>query len=235
MQFFKSGQSYEDKRIERYTYKSLQIISPSLNSIHTHYEVATMKNDKIVIFLGRRNAEELVPPNNSAIISITDSVEDEANLKEGWEHTFRVSFIDGAYNEDSLRFVGTNYRYIYSAYFDKGQAIELRGAIDHIVSLGIDKVIVHCHAGRSRSAAIALYIANRYGYLPYNDTKLLTMSPSEWPKPEPTATSQLNTMIYTLLQSPEYFDSVKNEIDAKREQVTPTKKWWSRLASIVTG
>lgn len=92
-------------------------------------------NNNTVLFLNRRTAEELPPIDHAAMISITDSSEDDANISEDWYRLYRFHFIDGAYNEDTLRFVGTNYKYIYSSDFDRELAFKLRNTIQQIMGI----------------------------------------------------------------------------------------------------
>ncbi|MCG7884381.1 MAG: hypothetical protein AB2669_17665 [Candidatus Thiodiazotropha endolucinida] len=191
-------------------------------------------NNNTVLFLNRRTAEELPPIDHAAMISITDSSEDDANISEDWYRLYRFHFIDGAYNEDTLRFVGTNYKYIYSSYFDRELAFKLRNTIQQIISDGIQTIVIHCHAGRSRSAAVAKFIHDQHGYLPYNTPDILQAPPASRPKPDLDTLSGMNEMIYTLLNNPHHFDLVLQGIDSSAPPETSEPSLWRRLLAIVS-
>lgn len=153
-----------------------------------------------VIFINKHQAEILDPPENSVIISVNDSRETESDLKDGWSRALRYYFIDDTYNEDSLRFAGINYKYIYSAYFDADIAHTMRSDIAECIDKGTSIFIIHCHAGRSRSAAIAKYIHETYGFSAGNDVAQLH-SPVAF---DTDLFSQANPLVYKLLQHPDW-------------------------------
>ncbi|MCG7952650.1 MAG: hypothetical protein N0E56_15740 [Candidatus Thiodiazotropha endolucinida] len=189
--------------------------------------------NKIVLFLNKKTAEEMLPIENGAMISITDCRDDEADINDQWGHVYRFRFIDGSYNEDSLRFVGLNYKYIYSSYFDRAQAVEMNQVISNIVNDGINTIVVHCHAGRSRSAAVAKYISDRYGYLPYNTKDVLPPSGNQT-SPNYDDLSGMNGMIYMLLNDPGHFDSVIQDIESANQKPRQ-ESWRHRLIRTIFG
>lgn len=162
------------------------------------------------IFMGKRAIEELSPIDEAVVVSISDSDQDEANLRPGWKSIHRVHFVDGGYDEASLRFVGTNYKYIYASYFDRELSIELCDFIRKHVQAGVQTFIVNCHAGRSRSAAIAKYILDTYGFEPFS----YSIAPGDGSKVIPPDFSNMNVMVYTLLKNPFHFDEVIRSIES---------------------
>lgn len=108
-------------------------------------------------------AEDMEPRHHWAILSITDEADPGANLKEGWEHCLRVDFLDGELTPKLLNVAG------YAAYrrmgfFTDHLAIKVREWLDDINRLPGDwNLVVHCHAGRNRSGAVAQYVADVFG------------------------------------------------------------------------
>ena len=162
-----------------------------------------------IIFMGKRAIEELSPIDDAVVVSISDSGQDEAQLLPGWKSVHRMHFVDGGYDEASLRFVGTNYKYIYASYFDRELAIELCDVIRRHIQTGVLTFIINCHAGRSRSAAVAKYIFDTYGFEPFS----YLVAPGDGSKVIPPDFSNMNVMVYKLLKDPFYFDNVINSIE----------------------
>ena len=99
---------------------------------------------KTVCFIAQNVAETIDPDYSTAMISIR-SPKFEVNLQSGWKHLHISEFNDID-------------RKMYPwKLFDKEQA---RAMIDFLDNLPdhVDAVIVHCEAGISRSAAVALFI-----------------------------------------------------------------------------
>jgi predicted protein tyrosine phosphatase len=96
----------------------------------------------------------------TALISITDPG-DPARLPEGWAAVLRLEFDDVAPPFPVLIRDGNHHRDI--APFDASmaaQVLEFVGAVPQ----DVNRVIVHCNAGISRSAAVARFLADYYGY-----------------------------------------------------------------------
>jgi hypothetical protein len=186
-----------------------------------------------VIFINKHQAEILEPPDNAVIISINDSRETESDLMDGWSRVLRYYFIDGTYNEDSLRFAGINYKYIYSAYFDADTAHTMRSDIAECIDKGTSIFVIHCHAGRSRSAAIAKYIHETYGYAVGNDVSQLESLVSF----DSQLFDQANPLVYKLLQQPDYYAPVLFDIETTKlnSSEDQPKGLIHRLISILTG
>ena len=102
-----------------------------------------------VDFMSQARAENCRPLAREAIISITGSNHHKARLRKGWTRVLRLVFDD----VEKLIFG--------AAHFDKDHAEEILRWLDEVEGK-VDKVFVHCHAGRSRSAAVAKFIAEKY-------------------------------------------------------------------------
>jgi hypothetical protein len=127
---------------------------------------------------------------DTAVISITEPGR-AVGMRPGWGEVWRVQFADAEWDIamiERLKARGQRFdpaqkgfpsEHSARAIFAILRGIELREDIVH--------VIVHCHAGRRRSAAVAKFIALRYGlpfdhsYEGYNETvfRLLTTTPDE--------------------------------------------------------
>lgn len=99
-------------------------------------------------FTNQDYAERMTPQDNMAMISIR-SPRLEVLLRPGWKHLLILEFndIDKKFHPWKL--------------FDKNQAQQV---IDFVESLPdeVDSLMVHCEAGISRSAAVALFIRDYY-------------------------------------------------------------------------
>lgn len=175
--------------------------------------IDTSRRIRFVVFVNRGTAEEIHPLPSWGIISVTDSKQDEANLREGWGYISRHHFIDEYYNDETLDLVGPNYKFIYSSYFDRDKAYDLKKQIAALVDAEVDVIVVHCHAGRSRSAAIAKYIVDRFDYYPHNSLEILGGTNERAGKSRADLFSRMNDMVYTLLVNPNHFDKKLAEID----------------------
>lgn len=182
-----------------------------------------MSNNYCVAFDSRKNAEEFNPPVNSSIISINDSENYLAELRPGWNDVVRSCFIDTTYNEQSLRFVGKNHKYIYQSAFDKEKSLRLLRDIQSISASHL--ILVHCHAGRSRSAAVALYIHQRYGHTIYPSIQALQAGQQA----SKADTKHANATVLDLLNNPCLFDELIAEIDPKIPEIEGHTPIWKRL------
>ena len=102
-----------------------------------------------VSFLSQAGAEAMRPLPREGVISITGSGYPQARLRRGWSRVLRLVFDD------------VEKPIFGAAHFDKDHAEEILRWLDEVEGK-VDKVFVHCHAGRSRSAAVAKFIAEKY-------------------------------------------------------------------------
>jgi hypothetical protein len=118
-----------------------------------------------VIFLSRKEAESSVNP-NWAVISISGL--DPARLKEGWRSILRLEFDDIDPDPKAL-FAEDPY-----ILFSNEHARQIIKFAHQCNDEGVEGIVVHCHAGISRSAAVAKWISERFdldfpsGYMLYN-------------------------------------------------------------------
>ena len=102
-----------------------------------------------VDFMSQARAEAMRPLPREGIISITGSGYPQARLQRGWSRVLRLFFDD------------VEKPFFGAAHFDKDHAEEILRWLDEVEGQ-VDKVFVHCHAGRSRSPAVAKFIAEKY-------------------------------------------------------------------------
>jgi predicted protein tyrosine phosphatase len=109
---------------------------------------------KSILFCDKQTAERNAGQPDWAVISITGFVQ-YASLRDGWLDILRLEFYD---TEDKDT--------IFS--FNVMQADQINQFVDKVKEQGAAGILVHCHAGISRSAAVAKWVARREG-LPFND------------------------------------------------------------------
>lgn len=102
-----------------------------------------------VTFCSQFIAEQFAPTRKMACISITSPGKPDAVLKSGWGALLRIAFHD--IGPDALG----------QKPFSREQAHQLREFI-HQLAPDIAHLVVHCHAGLSRSPAVARYVAKHY-------------------------------------------------------------------------
>lgn len=115
-----------------------------------------------VCYLPEDKARVFEPGVGHVLISITEPGR-AATVRPGWRKIIRARFVDTEYDERSLAFAGIDW-WISSGAISPIQACALRAEISALAALP-DQVdlVIHCHAGQSRSAAVAQYIADAYG------------------------------------------------------------------------
>lgn len=113
-----------------------------------------------VLFCSQKVAQDRQPWNGFAIISITNSGDAPANLKEGWAQVLRLEFDDIDTAEEPF------------ALFSEQHARCVIQFVCQCHKKEIEGILVHCTAGVSRSAAVAKWIADRY-QLPFNEKYML--------------------------------------------------------------
>lgn len=132
-----------------------------------------------VIFAGRASAEVCGPFSDWALISIgePDASNGLPNLKDGWFEVLRLEFHD----VDTDRFEAPGGRFQLMSEEDARRII---GFVEHVAP-HVDVLFVHCSAGISRSAAVAKWVARRYGlsfdtgYTNYNHLVLRLLDEAE--------------------------------------------------------
>ncbi len=102
-----------------------------------------------VDFMSQARVEYFKPMAREAIISITGSGLPRAKLRKGWFRVLRLVFDD------------IEAPFFNAVHFENPHAEEILAWLEKVENK-VDKVYVHCHAGRHRSAAVAKFIAERY-------------------------------------------------------------------------
>jgi predicted protein tyrosine phosphatase len=126
---------------------------------------------KTVKFRSQIMVEERIEPDaNVAVISLTTPGDDPARIKDGFHSILRLQF-DDLYEENIKEKVGAipdldpsnpQCRVMWHG-LQLANYNHAREIIEYLNSLDCDHVIVHCHAGVSRSAAVAQFITDKYG------------------------------------------------------------------------
>lgn len=119
---------------------------------------------KHVMFCSQKDAEKKASWGDWAVISVTSSCTYPANLKNGWWNVLRLEFDDIDIHEDPYQM------------FNEKHAREIIAFVRRCHESGGEctGILVHCTAGISRSAAIVMWISDRYrlpftlGYSLYN-------------------------------------------------------------------
>lgn len=105
---------------------------------------------KIVTFLSRRYAAQLRPPSNAVLISIHDKSEFPLEPRHGWADVLYLRFHDG----DTHSMMGLER-------FSADHAARVLAFVAKHVDC--EQLVVHCSAGQSRSAGVALFVAESLG------------------------------------------------------------------------
>lgn len=115
-------------------------------------------------FLSRSEVEAYTPGPDCHLISISDGPEDQACIDEArWKTVSYHHFIDAGFDEEVIEIYGPDFERHYVDYLLSSKADVLRNRIREMATQG-EFIAVNCRAGRSRSAAVALYISKHHGY-----------------------------------------------------------------------
>lgn len=141
-----------------------------------------------VRFCSEQEAVTIVPSHSMALISITNPG-DIAPVKPGWGKMLRIAFADAAYGDREIKFFEKMWYVSSRGFVTKSHAIAIRDFLDTL-DQSTDELVVHCGAGQSRSVAVAMYAANRFGVSLEGDI------------------SRHNLTVLQLLQNPSLFDDI---------------------------
>jgi predicted protein tyrosine phosphatase len=114
---------------------------------------------KSVIFMGRVEAAAEPARPDWAVISLSEWGAEPAKLKDGWQAILRMEFHD-------IEELVPDEPYDL---FSEDQARQIIEFVADMNAYGVVGVLVHCRAGISRSAAVAKWIAGKYG-LPFPES-----------------------------------------------------------------
>ena len=110
-----------------------------------------------VVFMGRGDAEDAVADPKWAVISIATPGRPAADLQEGWHAVLQLSFkdVESGFNPEMPNFQNKAHA------FTDEQARAIWTFMEERAP-HIEGLLVHCHAGVSRSAAVAKAVAEGY-------------------------------------------------------------------------
>lgn len=116
---------------------------------------------KRVTFLSRPKAAALKPPAGCALISVYDRSEPQLQPQPGWSRVLYLRFHDTDGGQMGLEV------------FSEAQAQQ---ALDFVRELSpdVDHLVIHCQAGQSRSAGLALFFAETLSLPCFKDTTPVT-------------------------------------------------------------
>lgn len=180
---------------------------------------------KRVCFISKSDAERLQPRDSAAVISVVDTAEFILGNRTGWHSYYCDYFLDGEYDLPILLQLPEQ---MLASYMNAEQAERLKSHIETLVADGVGDIIVHCHAGRGRSAGVALYISEKYGYNLVNSASpgsaILNRQSQEL--------AHHNRMVVTLLHDPYHFERNLQQDDS---QETPKKSLKGRITEWLFG
>lgn len=143
-----------------------------------------------VRYLSRPAFIELPPSLSTAVISMTEPGE-QSHAQGLWGAVLHVQCCDAEYDQamlDRLYAKRQAFDPIRRGFPSPQNAIDIIRFIDRIEHLALTELLVHCHSGRRRSAAVAKYVAERYA-LPFDHSY-----------------EDYNKTVYTLLRDPDAFE-----------------------------
>ena len=142
-------------------------------------------------FAPTREIKKINPSQDTALISIHDSdLGIDATIPDtGWGFLSHIGIEDAAYSIEEIQQYGTNFWTYFDGCANKRDALQILLFFKQIESNdNIAHIIVQSPAGRSRSAAIAKFYAERNHLVLDGDI------------------SRANSLIYQLLQNPGFYD-----------------------------
>lgn len=151
---------------------------------------------KSVVFYPRAVAEGLHPNGQEVIVSIHDREQGPAQLQDGWKDILRLSFHDTDVPKDNYNVFGPEQAKAVMAFIEQHADVE--------------RVVVHCNMGVSRSAAVAMFISEQ------QDRALFQQGRAFF---HPDRPAQYNRLVYSTLNrelwgsAPSAFESLPNPSD----------------------
>ncbi|MDX1296651.1 MAG: hypothetical protein R3260_00210 [Pseudomonas sp.] len=164
-------------------------------------------------YLSRWEVLSITPPAFCHLISISDDRDDQIQVDESrWASVSFHHFVDAGFDEDVLEIYGSDFERHYADYFLAHKADALRRRLDELAAASQD-IVINCQAGRSRSAAVAMYLNRYHGY--------------SLDKPTPDA----NLCVYRMLvKEPALmaaYQAVTTPVPAKHP--LRIRRWWDSL------
>jgi predicted protein tyrosine phosphatase len=118
-----------------------------------------------VEFRSREEAEDSRPDFSAAVISISDPGSRPVDLKPGWHDVLSIQFHD----IDMCKAYGAHLRADILKRYSPAMmehAETIASFVRRVKAEGVERIMVHCEAGISRSAAVAKWIADTYHLTP---------------------------------------------------------------------
>lgn len=188
---------------------------------------------EFVNFIPLRDGLKLIPQPDVAYISIHDvnheytSRKNEAwgdNYEKQWGMYYSFGFEDAAYDEELIKEFGKDFPKYYADCLMPDKALDIIEAIIAITSNpNIKSIVINCDSGRSRSAAVALFINTKYN--------IPLLHPVEYP----------NSLVTKLLNDPTCYDQVFEEFvnqplkGVKKKTAASSKNdFFSKLSKLLT-
>lgn len=144
---------------------------------------------QFISFIPRHICEGMPGEQGTALISITNPGQ-LATLQTGWGVVLRLQFNDAEYDEGTfLRFAarGIDFSPEAKCFPARAHSMAVRGFLADLEGMPhITKLVIHCQAGRRRSAAVAEYAAEVTGavidreVLERNQTLLSLLRDPDW-------------------------------------------------------
>lgn len=130
---------------------------------------------KICRFLSRQQIQNLTPDENAVLISMFDPEQGPPDLKAGWAAVLPICCHDIDEVSAVADAVDTAFQVKNPIVFDNAMAQQILDFADQCQADGATHLFVHCHAGLSRSGAVALFLGSYLGTPVFNDQLPITM------------------------------------------------------------
>jgi len=161
-----------------------------------------------ITVLSQVDAEKHPPRRCEAIISITDPGAPPAELHPGWPAILRIEFGDLEYDRHTIAYWGASWQSVEGV-FRAAHAQDIIRFVERVESdPDIDHLVIHCHAGKSRSAAIATWVAARHAI------------------PPALSWSGRNQTVLDVLEEPARYEWA---------WASTRPRWWQRIAESLAG
>lgn len=157
---------------------------------------------KVTYNISKKNAERMIGKENMALISITDYDDYYTNAQGNWGSIDRYYFIDGEYNQEDIDRFGLGFYMSHNGYMSPEDSIIINKRIKEILlDENIVEIVVNCHAGKARSAAVSLHISEISDFKYTGDSYLK------------------NDLVYNLMKDPYIFDFSSTEKKEKEPKL----------------
>lgn len=144
----------------------------------------------------------LKPHGAAALISITEPGRiAPLPYPDGWHALLRIQCADAEYDASMLARAikrGEPFDPVKKGFPCRGVAERIRDFVVQVESMPISSLLVHCHSGERRSAAVAQFVADRWG------------------QAAERSTNRMNQTLYALLRDPSCLDATSKAAWSRR-------------------